>query len=113
MQTYFTQVKHYMTDELRKSSTGALTSFSMATNANTRAVGGRVEGDMGKGLRVGFEVFSRDWNAMNYMRKPGMISDQNIIPDVATTATGGFAIYQWKMAEHAQLTTGFVSITSE
>ncbi|MFB3814205.1 MAG: TonB-dependent receptor domain-containing protein [Terriglobales bacterium] len=106
VQSYYTQVKHFMTDEQRTSSLGALTTYSMATNASTRAAGGHVEVQMGRKLNVGFEMFHRNWSAMNYMRKMGMNTDQNIIPDVATLAIGAYLDYKHNLGEKVLLSGG-------
>jgi iron complex outermembrane receptor protein len=100
---YFTRVKHWMTDELRTSSAGAARAYGMATFASTKALGGRLEVELPNTI-VGFETYSRYWNAVNTMRMLGMYSDQPSVPDVRMRVGG---IY----AEHRR-TAGRLSLTA-
>jgi iron complex outermembrane receptor protein len=93
IQSYFTRVKHWMTDEQRISSAGAPRPFSMATFAGTKALGGRVEADL-FGMVAGVELYRRNWNSVNTMRMAGMYTDQAAIPNVNTSAAGLYALYQ-------------------
>jgi iron complex outermembrane receptor protein len=85
----FSQVKHWMTDELRTSSAGAARGFSMATFAATKVLGARVEAESGTTL-AGFEGYRRNWNAVNTMRMSGVYSDQPSMPDVEMWVGGSY-----------------------
>jgi iron complex outermembrane receptor protein len=89
-QGYFTRVKHWMTDELRSSSVGAARSYGMATFAGTKALGGRFEVELPDTF-LGFETYSRDWNAVNTMRLSGTYTDQPSLPDVRIRTGGVYA----------------------
>lgn len=90
VQTYYTTVRHWMTDEKRTSSAMALDVFGMGTFARTRAAGGRVEMELARGVEAGVESYQRNWNAVNSMRMPAMMMDQNIVPNMDTTVTGAY-----------------------
>jgi iron complex outermembrane receptor protein len=93
IQSYFTRVKHWMTDEQRASSEGAPRPFSMATFAGTKALGGHIEADL-FGMVAGVELYRRNWNAVNTMRMAGVYVDQAAIPNVNTSAAGLYALHQ-------------------
>ena len=93
MQTYFTQVKHWMTDENRVSAVGLARPYSMATFAGTKAMGARADAEMGD-FRAGFETYRRNWNAVNTMRMSGMYMDQASMPNVYATFAGGYGEYR-------------------
>ena len=86
-EAYFSRVKHWMTDELRASSAGVARSYSMATFAATKALGGRVEVEL-PGTIAGFEGYRRNWNAVNTMRMAGIYTDQPSVPDVQMLVGG-------------------------
>jgi iron complex outermembrane receptor protein len=104
VQSYFTQVKHWMTDEFRTSSFGLPKSYSMGTTASTDALGGKFETDLGKFL-FGVEAFRRGWKATTQMA--GMAyRAQNSIPDVDTTSIGIYADYRQILTQRLSLTVG-------
>ncbi len=94
-QAYFTQVDHWMTDEYRTSSISLIRDYSMGTHAKTRALGGTLEGGIGA-LTLGFEGFSRGWDAEAYMA-PMTYKTQYSIPDVATDSLGLYGLYGWEI----------------
>ena len=85
--TYFTAVRHWMTDELRASSVGAPRGYSMATFASTKTMGVRAEIEIPHTF-VGFEAYRRNWDALNTMRMAGMYMDQPSMPGVWITSGG-------------------------
>jgi len=105
MQAYFTQVKHWMTDDYRLSSAGAPRSYSMATFAGTKSLGGKVEAGFADFV-VGFESYLRNWNAVNTMRMAGtaMYNDQPIIPNVNASQAGVYSQYQKTLWQKLLLT---------
>lgn len=107
VQAYFTQVKHWMTDEYRLSAAGAPRSYSMATFAGTKSLGGRVEAGLADFV-VGFESYLRNWNAVNTMRMAGtaMYNDQPIIPNVNVSHAGVYSQYQKTLRRKLLLTAG-------
>jgi iron complex outermembrane receptor protein len=106
MRGYYTQVDHWMTDELRVSSAGAPRAFSMATQANTTSLGGRIEAASSSGLVWGVEAYRRNWNALNTMRLAGQYTDQPMIPDVATTSLGVYSEYRRTFATRLTVSAG-------
>lgn len=105
VQSYFTRVRHWMTDELRVSSVGALRPYGMATLAATRALGGRLEAEL-TDLTVGFEGYRRYWNAVNTMRMAGAYVDQHAIPNVGVTVAGWYGEYRRVFAGKFRVTAG-------
>ena len=105
MQSYFTRVLHWMTDELRISSVGAPRPYGMATLAATRALGGRLEAEFAE-LTVGFEGYRRYWNAVNTMRMAGAYVDQHAIPDVRVSVAGWYGEYRRVFAGKLRVTAG-------
>ena len=104
LQTYFTQVRHWMTDEFRTSSLSLPRSYSMGTFASTAALGGKFETDLG-GLVLGVEAFRRDWKATTEM--VGMAyRAQNSIPEVETTSVGAYADYRRALTDRLSLAIG-------
>jgi iron complex outermembrane receptor protein len=106
LQGYYTTVRHWMTDEKRTSSMKALDAFGMGTFARTRAAGGRADFEFGRGLVAGVESFQRNWNAVNSMRMPGMVTDQNVVPNVDTTVTGAYVDYSRQVNDRLRLGGG-------
>jgi len=104
MQGYFTTVKHWMTDEYRTSSPTP-TSFSMATFADTKALGTRIDAEL-RNLLVGFEGYRRNWNAVNTMYPTAMAMHQPMIPDVESWVGGLYGQYRRLVADRLMLTAG-------
>ena len=87
---YWSRVDHWMTDELRVSSSTAPRAYSMATDAATNTVGGRAEAQIGTGTTVGGEAFRRNWDTTTLLA--GMAyAPQYSIPDVDLDTIGFFA----------------------
>jgi iron complex outermembrane recepter protein len=101
---YFTQVKHFMSDSQRTSAT--MGNWTMASDASTRAIGGRVEGDLGRELTVGAETYYRNWNLLGYMKMGGMMTVNPSIPDVDTHTVGSFLTYQHALTGRLKLSAG-------
>ncbi len=55
---YFTQVKHFMSDSQRTSA--MMGYWMMASDASTRAIGGRIEADWGRDFTIGVEAYNRN-----------------------------------------------------
>lgn len=101
---YFTQVKHFMSDSQRRSAMNG--AWMMASDASTRAMGGRVETDLGRGLTTGVESYQREWNLTGSMKMNGMLMTNPSIPDVATTSVGAYATYHRQLTERLRLEAG-------
>jgi len=87
---YWSRVDHWMTDELRISSSTAPRAYSMGTDAATNTFGGRAEAQIGAGTTVGAEAFRRNWDTSTVMA--GMAyATQYSIPDVDIDTVGIFA----------------------
>ena len=104
-QSYFTRVKHWMTDEDRVSAIGAPRPYSMATFAGTKALGGKAEADF-SGFTAGFEGYLRNWNAVNTMRMSAMYMDQPSIPNVNLLLGGLYGEYRRTFFEKLRFRAG-------
>ncbi len=104
VESYFTQVKHFMSNDQRTSA--MLGNWTMAANASTQAIGGRVEGDLGEDVTVGAEIYHRNWNLLGYMNMGGMMTVSPSIPDVNTLAAGSFVSYRHAITDRLRLTAG-------
>ena len=88
LSAYYTQVDHLMTDEYRTSSAAAPRGWSMATEAFTRTLGGRLEATAW-GLAGGVEAYRRYWETTTYMA--GMkYAPQASLPGATTDVVGFF-----------------------
>ena len=101
---YFTQVKHFMSNSERTSA--MMDNWSMAADASSRAIGGRVEADLARDLTVGFESYNRNWNMLGYMLMNGMLSVSPSIPDVTTQTAGEFLKYHHALTDRVTLNGG-------
>lgn len=106
LQAYYTRVIHWMTDEKRASSLTARAAYSMATFAHTRVAGGRGMINFTKDLTGGFELYQRNWDAVNSFRTAMMFTDQNIIPNVNTTVAGAYLEWSRRFTDRLRLTAG-------
>jgi iron complex outermembrane receptor protein len=88
-QAYWTRVTHWMTDEWRRTATGAPRSYSMGTQADTRTYGGRLEAGVA-GITVGVEASRRWWNTSTALAGAGYVP-QASIPAATIDAYGAFA----------------------
>jgi iron complex outermembrane recepter protein len=104
LQSYFTQVVHSMSDHYR--TTAMMGLWTMAANARSRAIGGRVEADAGRDFTFGFESYYRNWDMMGYMRMMGTLSANPSLPDVGTSAQGIFADYHHVITDRLKVTGG-------
>lgn len=101
---YFTQVKHFMSDSQRTSA--MMGNWMMASDASTRAIGGRVEGDLARDFTVGMETYRRNWNMLGYMKVGGMMTVNPSIPDVDTQTAGSFLNYRHAVTDRLKLSAG-------
>jgi iron complex outermembrane receptor protein len=104
LQTYYTQVVHFMSDAYRNSA--MMGSWMMAANAHSRAIGGRIEVDAGPDLMLGVESYYRNWNMVGYMKTGMTIAASPSLPDVGTNAVGAFADYRHSFTDRLRLTGG-------
>jgi iron complex outermembrane recepter protein len=104
VESYLTQVKHFMSDSQRMSA--MMGSWMMASNATTRAIGGRVEADLGRDVTAGIESYNRNWNVAGYMKMNGMTTFNPTVPDVNTQTAGAFLNYRHHLSERLRLTGG-------
>lgn len=105
-QSYYSVVRHWMTDEKRLTSEGALDRFSMASFAASRVLGGRIEAEWRRGWTFGAEGYQRNWNVMNSMRTRMSVADTSLIPNVNTTVAGGFADYRRGVTDRLRIAGG-------
>jgi iron complex outermembrane receptor protein len=97
---YYTKVDHWMDDRYRTSAGMGL--WSMATDAKSKAYGGRLEANLGD-LTLGFEAYKRNWDAINYM---GMMGTQYVIPDVDTDSFGLYGEYKKNLSDRLRWVAG-------
>jgi iron complex outermembrane recepter protein len=106
LQSYYTTVRHWMTDEKRLSSSSALDAFSMASFARTRAAGGRTDLEWSNGISAGAESYQRNWNSVNSFRTPMMVTDQNIVPNVNLTVAGVYLDFDRSLTDRLRVGAG-------
>jgi iron complex outermembrane receptor protein len=104
VESYFTQVRHFMSDDQRTSA--MMGNWMMAADASTRTIGGRVEGDLGQDITVGAETYHRNWDMLSYMNMGGMTTVSPAIPDVNTETAGSFVNYRRAITERLKLSAG-------
>ncbi len=90
VQSYYTRVRHWMTDELRQSAVGVAGGYSMAAFAASRVLGGRADAEFDHGLRAGFESYQRNWDVNGVSRMKMMAMNSHSIPNVNTMVNGGY-----------------------
>lgn len=101
---YYTQVKHWMTDEFRTSSLNWPLGYSMGTYATTRAAGGKIEAGL-QDLVFGVEAFTRYWSASTQLA--GMAyKPQASIPNVESVAVGAYVEYRKSLLDNLNLELG-------
>jgi iron complex outermembrane recepter protein len=106
LQSYYSTVRHWMTDEQRQSSLTGLDRFSMASFARTRAAGGRANVEWSRDISAGVEVYQRNWDAVNSFRMPAMVLDQNILPNVNMTVAGAYMDFERSITDRLRLGAG-------
>lgn len=89
VQSYFSRVKHWMTDELRTSAAGAPLGFSMGTFASTKNFGGRAEAELAHTV-LGVEAYDRGWDTVGSMRMGMMYSASHSLPDARVVVGGAY-----------------------
>ncbi len=103
-QTYFTQVRHWMTDAFRTTSVNAPRAYGMGTLAETRAIGGRIEAAIQR-MTLGVEAFQRKWTATTEMAGRGY-SPQFSVPGVKTASIGLYAEFAEPLSDSLMLDAG-------
>ena len=104
IQAYFTEVRHWMTDEFRVSSASAARDYSMGTMARTKAYGGKFETTLG-GLLLGLEAFDREWDATTELAG-NSYQPQYSIPDIGTVSIGVYGSYSKSLTDRLRLNLG-------
>jgi iron complex outermembrane receptor protein len=74
----------------------------MATDAKSKAYGGRLEANLGD-FTLGFEAYKRNWDAINYMV---MMGTQFAIPNVDTDSFGLYGEYKKNLSDRLRLVAG-------
>jgi iron complex outermembrane receptor protein len=97
---YYTKVDHWMDDRYRTSAGMGL--WSMATDAKSKAYGGRLEANLDD-LTLGFEAYKRNWDATTSMM---MMGTQFSIPDVDTDSFGIYGEYKRNLSDRLKLVAG-------
>jgi iron complex outermembrane receptor protein len=103
-QGYFTQVRHWMTDELRSSSLTASRGYSMATLAKTSVAGGRVEASA-RHVVFGTELFERRWDSATQLAMTSY-QPQFAIPGVQVRSLGAFIDYSRTLGSSLRIDLG-------
>uniref|UniRef100_A0A7C5SXK9 TonB-dependent receptor n=1 Tax=Thermocrinis ruber TaxID=75906 RepID=A0A7C5SXK9_9AQUI len=97
---YYTKVDHWMDNRYRTSAGMSL--WSMATDAKSKAYGGRLEANFGD-LTLGFEAYKRNWDAVTIMM---MMGTQPSIPNVDTDSFGLYGEYKKNLSDRLRLVAG-------
>lgn len=103
--TYFSRVKHWMTDQWRASAAGAPVGYSMASFAESATFGGKAAIEAG-GLSLGVEAYRRKWDAVNTASMMMTYSSQHMIPAAISDVQGGYADYQRSLSSRLRLMVG-------
>ena len=104
LQTYFSQVRHWMTDAFRLTSLDKPREYSMGTLAGTSVQGAKIEADTVH-WTFGLEAYERGWKARTELA--GMAyAPQYSIPDVVTGSLGGFIDFRTEPAAGLSLAAG-------
>ncbi len=112
LQAYWDRVSHLMNDNLRQSSVGQPTSFSMQTDARTQGVGAKLHGSLAVGpgtLKSGLDYYNRNWDALNQRAMFTMANPftaVSMIPDVFIDNFGMFGEYDLPLSEQVSLKAG-------
>ena len=104
LQTYFSQVSHWMTDAFRLSSLNFPRDYSMGTDAATSALGIKFEAETTR-WTLGLEAYNRGWRAETQLGGMGY-RIQYSIPDVNTSSIGVFADHRWDLTDRLRLAAG-------
>jgi iron complex outermembrane receptor protein len=104
MEGYFTQVQHFMSNSQRSGANGG--AWTMAADASSRVIGGRVEADLANHITWGFESFYRKWDVLGTMLMGGMPMVSPSIPDVSTQSTGTFVTFERSLTEFLKIKSG-------
>lgn len=104
LQTYFSQVRHWMTDAFRATSLDKPRDYSMGTLADTTAQGAKVEAETGP-WTFGIEAYERGWDARTELAGAAY-APQFSIPNVVTDSLGGFVDYRTDLARRLSLAAG-------
>lgn len=99
-QTYSSQVKHRMTDELRTGGTGTSLGYSMAALAGSKALGTRLEAELTDTI-LGLEAYGRGWDVVNTMRMNLTYTAQPALPGVRVIAGGASAQHRRNIGRFA------------
>ncbi len=106
-QLYYTKVDHWMDNRYRTFSGQPSGPYSMATDAQTKTYGGRIEAKISD-LTLGFEAYKRNWDAVNYMwnQMAQAYGRQFIIPDVDITSFGMYGEYKRTISQNLRMVAG-------
>lgn len=103
LQSYYTRVRHWMTDELRQTGAGAAAGFTMGSFAASRVLGMRADAEMSRGLAVGFESYQRNWDVVGVSRMKMMSSVMHSIPNVNTMVNGAYITWDRTLTRRLSL----------
>jgi iron complex outermembrane receptor protein len=65
-----------------------------------------VDVELPHGFQAGFESYQRNWDAVNSMRTRMMNMDQNIVPNVNTTAAGAYVDFNKSLSDRLRVGAG-------
>lgn len=105
LQGYYTQVDHWMTDEFRTSAGMAPLGYSMATMANSRVLGGRLQASLFSEITAGVEAYHRFWDTSTQMAMTAYVP-QNSLPGVASDVVGLYAEWRHPLSAKLSLAAG-------
>lgn len=106
-QFYYTRVDHWMDNRYRNFTGTPPEPYSMATDAQTKTYGGRLEAKFAD-LTLGFEAYRRNWDAVNYMwnQTAGNYGRQFVIPDADITSLGVYGEYEKALSQKLRIVAG-------
>jgi iron complex outermembrane recepter protein len=103
---YYTQVDHWMTDQYRTSAGMAALGYSMATMANSRTVGGKLQATLFSEVTAGVEAFHRFWETVNQMSMMGSYTTSYALPGATSDVAGVYADWKHPLSGTVSLVAG-------
>jgi iron complex outermembrane receptor protein len=102
---YYAQVDHFMTDQFRTSAGMAPLGYSMATTANSRTLGGKLQATLFAEVTAGVEAYHRFWETTNQMAMSAY-RPQYALPGATSDVAGLYADWKHPLSAKLSLVAG-------
>jgi iron complex outermembrane receptor protein len=103
---YYTQVDHLMTDQFRTSAGMAPLGYSMATTANSRTLGGKLQATLFSEVTAGVEAYHRFWETISQMAMMGSYVSSYGLPGATSDVLGFYADWKHPLSATLNLVAG-------